>query len=193
MTNQDEKPNKESGRKENEKQAGKADKSLQKINNRLTAMCGVLMALAMILSYLESLVPLSFAVPGIKLGLANMVTIIALQKLGAKPAVIISAGRIILSGILFGNLAVILYSLAGAALSLAVMCIAGKIKLFTVTGISVCGAVAHNMGQLLMAACVTENAAVLYYMAVLVVSGTIAGVVVGILAGAVMKNIHFRI
>lgn len=156
-------------------------------------MCGVLMALAMILSYLESLLPLSFAVPGIKLGLANMVTIVALQNLGVRATVIISAGRILLSGILFGNPAVILYSLAGAALSLLVMCIVRKIRLFTVTGISVCGAVAHNMGQLLVAAFVTENAAILYYMAVLVVSGTAAGVVIGILAGIIMKNINFRI
>lgn len=189
MTKQDGKPNKRADKKQKEK----SNSSPRGSNNRLTAMCGVFMALAMILSYLESLVPLTFAVPGVKLGLANMVTIIALQKLGVKPTVIISAGRIILSGILFGNMAVILYSLSGAALSLLVMCIVRKIRLFTVTGISVCGAVAHNMGQLLVAACVMENAAILYYMAVLVVSGTAAGVVIGILAGVIMKNVDFQI
>lgn len=162
-------------------------------NNHMTALCGVLIALAMVLSYLESLVPVHAAVPGIKLGLANIVTIIALQKLGWKPAVMISIGRIILSGILFGNLAVILYSLAGALLSILIMCIVRKFKIFSLMGVSVCGAVAHNFGQLLVAACIMENVRIMYYMAVLVVSGTVAGILIGMLAAVIMKNIHFRV
>ncbi|MGN0151573.1 MAG: Gx transporter family protein [Wujia sp.] len=169
----------------------KAGQQSKQTNNRLTALCGVLIALAMILSYLENLVPIHFAVPGIKLGLANVVTIIALQKLGVRPALVISVGRIVLSGILFGNLAVIIYSLAGALLSILVMCLVRRFKVFSITGVSVCGAVAHNFGQLMVAACVMENAKIMYYMAVLAVSGTIAGVIIGIFAGIIMHNIHF--
>ncbi|MBQ9234613.1 MAG: Gx transporter family protein [Lachnospiraceae bacterium] len=160
-------------------------------SSRMTALCGVFIALAMVLSYLESLVPISFAIPGIKLGLANIVTIIALVKLGLKPALIISVGRVILSGLLFGNPATIMYSMAGALLSIAVMFIVRKLKLLAITGTSVCGAVAHNLGQLIIAAIVIENTKIFYYMAVLSVSGIIAGVLIGLLEGIIIKNINF--
>lgn len=160
-------------------------------SSRMTALCGVFIALAMVLSYLESLVPISFAIPGIKLGLANIVTIIALVKLGLKPALIISVGRVLLSGLLFGNPATIMYSMSGALLSIAVMFIVRKLKLLAITGTSVCGAVAHNLGQLIVAAIVIENTKIFYYMAVLSVSGIIAGVLIGLLAGIIIKNINF--
>ncbi|MBO6114813.1 MAG: Gx transporter family protein [Lachnospiraceae bacterium] len=160
-------------------------------SSRMTALCGIFIALAMVLSYLESLVPISFAIPGIKLGLANIVTIIALVKLGLKPALIISIGRVLLSGLLFGNPATIIYSMSGALLSIAVMFIVRKLKLLTITGTSVCGAVAHNLGQLIVAAIVIENTKIFYYMAVLSVSGIIAGVFIGIFAGIIIKNITF--
>lgn len=161
--------------------------------NKLTALCGVFIALALILSYLESLVPVNAAVPGVKIGLANLVTIIALDKLGIKPAVFISTGRILLAGMLFGNMTVILYSLAGAALSILVMSIVRRIRFFTVTGVSICGAVAHNLGQLIVASMVMENINIMYYMAVLAATGTIAGLLIGIFAGIIIKNIHFRL
>lgn len=157
--------------------------------NKMTAMCGVFIALALVLSYLESLVPLNFAVPGVKLGLANLVTIVALYMLGLKPAILISIGRIILSGILFGNVTVIIYSLAGAGLSIVVMCIVRKIKIFSVTGISICGAIAHNIGQIAVAAFVMENANILYYMLILCITGAIAGTLIGVLASVVLRNI----
>ncbi len=159
-------------------------------SSRMTALCGIFIALAMVLSYLESLVPISFAIPGIKLGLANIVTIIALVKLGLKPALIISIGRVLLSGLLFGNPATIMYSMAGALLSIAVMFIVRKLKLLAITGTSVCGAVAHNLGQLIVAAIVIENTKIFYYMAVLSVSGIIAGILIGLLAGIIIKNIR---
>ncbi|MBQ7707326.1 MAG: Gx transporter family protein [Lachnospiraceae bacterium] len=172
-----------------------SEKNKNKINSRsassLTALCGVLIALAMVLSYLESLVPISFAIPGIKLGLANIVTIIALIKLGFKPALIISVGRVLLSGLLFGNPATIMYSMAGALLSLLVMFVIRKFKLLAITGTSVCGAVSHNAGQLIVAAIVIENTKIFYYLAVLSVSGIIAGILIGILAGIIIKNIRF--
>lgn len=171
----------------------KGQKNNNRTNNHMTALCGVLIAFAMVLSYLESLIPIHFVVPGIKLGLANMVTIIALQRLGWKPTVLISIGRIILSGILFGNLAVILYSLAGASLSILVMCLVRRIKVFSIVGVSVCGAVAHNLGQLIVAVCVMENVRIMYYMAVLAVSGTVAGIAIGIVSTVILKNIRFNV
>ena len=99
-----------------------------KSNNRIVALTGVFIALALVLSYLESLIPVFAAVPGIKLGIANIVTMLAMYKLGVKPAIVISVGRIVLSGILFGNLYVIIYSLAGGVLSICVMIILKKIK-----------------------------------------------------------------
>ncbi len=160
-------------------------------DSKLTAYCGVFTALALILSYLESLIPFSFAIPGIKLGLANIVTIIILSKLGLKPAIIVSVGRIILAGILFGNITVIIYSLAGAFFSILSMWLAGHFKIFTVTGISICGAVFHNLGQLVVAAIVMENVNIMYYMLILGISGSIAGAFIGILSGIVIKNIKF--
>lgn len=159
--------------------------------NKITALSGVFIALAMILSYLENLIPINVAVPGVKLGLANLVTIVSLFKLGLKSTIVISIGRIVLSGVLFGNVTVIIYSLAGAFLSILVMYIVKKIKIFTVTGVSICGAVAHNLGQIIVAALILENANIMYYMLVLAVIGALAGTAIGILSGIILKNIRF--
>lgn len=177
---------------EGAKESGEA-KSREKVyptGNKLVALSGVFIALAMILSYLESLIPVTAAIPGVKLGLANLVTIISLKKLGIKPTIVISAGRIVLSGFLFSNFAVIMYSLSGAAFSILVMLLVSRFKVFTVTGVSICGAIAHNAGQLLVAAIVLENLNIFYYMAILGISGAIAGTLIGILAGYVIRNIH---
>jgi heptaprenyl diphosphate synthase len=165
-------------------------KAVRPTGNRLVALCGVFIALAMILSYVESLIPVSAAVPGIKLGLANLVTIVSLKKLGIKPTIVISSGRIILSGFLFSNLTVIMYSLAGAALSIIVMVLVSHIRVFTVTGVSICGAIAHNLGQLIVAAIVLENVRIMYYIAVLGLSGAVFGALIGVLAGYIICNIR---
>ena len=96
-----------------------------------------------------------------------------------------------LSGVLFGNVTVIIYSLAGAFLSILVMFFVKKIKIFTVTGVSICGAVAHNLGQIIVAALILENANIMYYMLVLAVIGALAGTAIGILSGIILKNIRF--
>ena len=142
-------------------------------NNHKIALCGVLIALAMILSYLESLVPIHMAVPGVKLGLANLVTIIALQKLDLRATVVISVGRIILSNVLFGNMTAL-----------------KKCRVFGLVGISVAGAVFHNLGQILVAVCVMENVRIFYYMFILLITGTVAGVAIGLLASFLLKNIR---
>lgn len=159
-------------------------------DNRQTALCGVLVALGMVLSYLENLIPINALVPGVKLGIANIVTIVAIVKLGFRPALTISVGRVVLSGLLFGNLLVIVYSLAGAFLSIVVMWLVMKLRLFSYVGISVCGAIAHNLGQLIVAVILLENQNIMYYMLVLVVTGTISGALIGFFAAYVLREIH---
>lgn len=167
------------------------EKQPQLNKNHKIAFCGVMIALAMILSYLESLVPIHMAVPGVKIGLANLVTIIALQRLDLKSTIVISVGRIVLSNILFGNLAVLLYSLAGAACSILIMTLLKKCRVFGIVGISVAGAVFHNLGQIVVAVCVMENVRIFYYMFILLISGTVAGVAIGLLASFLLRNIRF--
>lgn len=161
-----------------------------KSNNRIVGLTGVFIALALVLSYLESLIPVFVTVPGVKLGIANIVTMLAMYKLGVKPAIVISVGRIVLSGILFGNLYVIIYSLAGGTLSICIMIILKKIKLFSVVGVSVAGAVAHNAGQIIVAVFLMENVNIMYYLPVLIITGVVAGTVVGTFTVYIIRNIR---
>ena len=152
-------------------------------------MYALLVALAMILSYLESLVPLSFAVTGIKMGLPNIVIVFALYKLGFKAAGCISLIRVVLVSILFGNVMSMIYSLAGAVLSLAVMWLLRRIGKFSSVGVSVAGALGHNVGQVATAIVLLETGGLVYYLAPLCISGTIAGVIIGIAGGIVVKRV----
>lgn len=149
----------------------------------------MLIALALILSYLESLVPLSLAVPGVKMGLPNIVIVFALYSLSFKDAAIISLVRVVLVSILFGSVLSMAYSLAGAVLSLAVMLLLYKSKSFGAAGVSVAGAVAHNAGQILAAMLLLETAQISYYLPVLCVTGTVAGICVGVISAIVIKRV----
>ena len=153
------------------------------------ALLGLLVALAMILSYLESLLPPFVAVPGIKLGLTNVVVLVALLTLDAGVAFGVNVVRIVLVGITFGNLSAMLYALAGGLLSFLVMFLLKKSRRFGPVGISAAGGVAHNFGQILVAMFVLETDKLIYYLPVLCISGTVAGVAVGILGGMVAKRI----
>lgn len=157
---------------------------------RKVALYGVLIALALVLSYLESLVPLSFAVPGIKMGLPNIVIVFALYSLGFKDAAIISLLRVVLVSILFGNVMSMAYSLAGAVLSLLVMLLLYKSGKFGTAGVSVAGAVAHNAGQILTAMLLLETAQISYYLPVLCISGTVAGICIGLISAILIKRIR---
>ncbi|MBO4987389.1 MAG: Gx transporter family protein [Lachnospiraceae bacterium] len=152
------------------------------------AFCGLMLALALIASYVESLIPVPIPVPGIKLGVANSVVLILLYYTNAKTAWGISVGRVVLSGFLFGSLSSILYSLSGAILSLLVMTLIKKRDCFTMTGVSVAGGVSHNMGQLIMAFLVLESGALWYYLPVLLVSGCVTGGLIGILGKEIFKR-----
>ena len=153
------------------------------------AYFGVFTALALILSYVEMLIPVSFGIPGAKLGLANLIIVVMLYKTDWKEALLLSVVRIVLAGFIFGNMFSILYSLAGGVLSLAVMAGLKRTGSFGVAGVSVAGGVSHNVGQLLAAAWVTGTAGVFSYLPVLLAAGSLAGVAVGAAAGMVIRRI----
>ena len=163
-------------------------------NNRKTtsnrvALYGLLIALAFVLSYVETLFPVYLGAPGVKLGLANLVTVIALYGLGVKEAFAINVVRVLLSGFTVGNMSSILFGMAGAVLSLFLMAVCKKLRLFDMTGISIIGGVAHNIGQFLVAAFVTKTFGVFSYLPVLLIAGTVAGALIGLLGGIILKRI----
>lgn len=154
------------------------------------AYFGVFTALALIFSYVEMLIPIQFGVPGIKLGLANLLIVIMLYKCGPKEALLLSVVRIILSGFIFGNMFSILYSLAGGILSLAVMALLKSRGSFSVMGVSIAGGVSHNLGQLAVAMAVVATYRVGYYFPVLLIAGLLTGMLIGIISNEVLKRIR---
>ena len=153
------------------------------------AYFGVFTALALIFSYVESIIPINFGIPGVKLGLANLIIVITLYKMSIKEAYILSIVRIVLAGFMFGNLFAILYSLSGGMLSLTIMCILKKTNKFSVFGVSMAGGVFHNIGQLLMAAIVLESVSIGYYFPVLLLSGLVTGFVIGVVSHEMMNRL----
>ena len=155
---------------------------------RMTTLSAIV-SVAMILSYIESLIPAFVAVPGVKVGLSNIATVFALYSLGPVSAVVVSIVRVCLSSLLFGNPVMLVYSLFGAIFALATMLLLRMTKLFSVVGISVAGAVMHNAGQTLAACLMMENSAISIYLAPLAISGTIAGVVIGLISGLLIEKL----
>lgn len=153
------------------------------------ATLGLCVALAMIMSYIESLFPLNFAVPGIKMGLANIVIIFLLYRMGFGAACVVSLIRVFLVSLLFGNMMMMAYSIAGAVLSLGLMFLLKKSGKFSVVGVSIAGGVAHNAGQIIMAIILLGAKQIAYYLPVLAVTGTVTGVLIGIAASIVIKRV----
>ena len=152
------------------------------------ARYGLLIALALALSWLESLLP-PLGVPGVKLGLPNLVIVFALYQLGAWDAWCLSIVRVLLASAMFGSGVSLAYSAAGAVLSLAVMGLLKKTEKFSPVGVSVAGGVAHNAGQILVAMALLETARLAWYLPVLWISGTVAGVLVGVVSGELVKRV----
>ena len=153
-----------------------------------TAFLGMFTALALVASYVESLVPFYFGAPGIKLGLANLITVVLLYRSNWKDAALVSVLRILLSGFLFGNVFSIIYSFCGAFLSLFVMCFLMRREGFTILGVSIAGGVSHNLGQLLAAVYLMENGNIMFYFPVLMVAGIVTGLLIGIGSREVLKR-----
>lgn len=154
-----------------------------------TALMGMCIALALVLGWLESLVPVVPPVSGIKLGLANVVSIFLLYRMNYKEASVVALLRVLLSGILFGNFSMLLYSLAGAFLSILLMSLLKASSKFSVIPVSIVGGVAHNLGQLIVAVIIVENGVLFYYLPVLILAGAISGALIGLLGALLIKHI----
>lgn len=155
-----------------------------------TVILGFLLALSLILSYIESLLPLAIGIPGIKLGLPNLVVVLLLYSYGAKEALAVNLLRIVLSGFLFGNLSAILYALSGAICSFAVMFLLRKTGRFSMMGTSIGGGVFHNIGQIITAMFVVETFAPAFYLPFLLIAGAATGFLIGLIGSRVLPNIR---
>lgn len=160
------------------------------MNSKKIASYGLFIALAFIFSYIESLVPIPFPVPGIKLGLANLVIIIAIYGIGPKEAFVLSIVRVILVGFTFRDPSTLIFSLAGGVLSWLAMVIFMKLKLFSMIGVSIIGGIAHNIGQIIVAILYVNNPSLIYYLPLLLISGVVSGTLIGILGAIVIKRLH---
>ena len=158
---------------------------------KLTVMA-LSVALAMILSFVESQIPAFVAVPGVKVGLANIVVVFVLYKLGWKEAAVISLVRVFMMAVLFGSGVSFFYSVAGAVLSLGGMILLKKCKVFSYVAVSVAGGVLHNAGQIAMACILLQTDVIRYYLPFLIISGVIAGVAVGLIAAVMVKRINIK-
>lgn len=156
---------------------------------RRVALTGMMASLALIFSYVEVLFPFNAGIPGVKLGLANLVPLIILYRLDARYAFAANLIRVILAGLLFSGLFAALYSLAGSLASFLVMYLLKKTRLFSVIGVSTAGGVFHNLGQLTVAMLAVSGPQLIHYMPVLIISGMIAGIIVGIGAAILLDRI----
>lgn len=158
---------------------------------RRVALLGVLTSVALVLSYLETMLPpISTAVPGIKMGLPNIIIIFLLYKFGLKEAVTVSLIRVFIVALLFGNVMTLAYSVAGAVLSLGLMTLFKKLDFFSQVGVSIIGGISHNLGQILVAIFLFDTIQIGYYMIVLSITGTIAGVIIGIISSILVKKLE---
>ena len=149
----------------------------------------VTISVAMILSFVESRIPAFVAIPGVKVGLANIAVIFALYKMGWREAITVSVIRVILVALLFGSVVSLAYSIAGALISLSLMILLRKIGIFTEVAVSVVGGITHNIGQILIAFLLLETKVVFHYLPFLLVSGVIAGIAVGVASALLIKRI----
>lgn len=152
---------------------------------RHLALLGCLLTFALVLSFVESLIPIPFAVPGMKLGLANLAVVVVLDLMGWREALTVNLLRILLAGLLFGSLFGILFGASGAIISFMVMTLLHGSGRFSLRGVSMAGGVSHNVGQLIVAAFTVHTAGVLYYAPVLLITGLVTGYLIGVIATAV--------
>lgn len=160
---------------------------MDKNKSKKIALFGIMVALAFTFSYLESLIPFNFAIPGVKLGLANLVVVVALYIMKPTEAFFIAIIRILLAGLTFGNVYSLAYSLCGGILSFVVMLLVKKTKL-SVIGVSMLGGICHNIGQIIVAAIVMETARIAYYLPVLLGAGLVTGLLMGIISKLVVNR-----
>ena len=159
---------------------------------KTAALMGVLVAVAFVLSYVEMVLHFSVGIPGVKLGLCHIVTLFALYRIDPKAAIFTCFVRIALNAWLFGNAMILAYSTAGAILSLAVMLLLYRLPIFSPVGVSLAGGISHNVGQILCAAILMETAGLVWYLPILLVSGCLSGVLVGLISGWLLRRFEHR-
>ena len=159
------------------------------MRNKKIATSALMIALAMILSFVESQIPSFFPIPGIKLGLANISVIFALYRLSIKDAIVVSLIRVVVVSTLFGTSLTLAYSLSGAVLSLLIMVLLKKSDRFSIVGVSVAGGISHNIGQIIMAIILMHNSVISYYLPFLIISGIVTGVVIGLVSAKIVERV----
>lgn len=159
------------------------------MRNKKIATSALMIALAMILSFVESQIPSFFPIPGIKLGLANIAVIFALYRLSIKDAIVVSLIRVVVVSTLFGTSLTLSYSLSGAVLSLLIMVLLKKSDRFSIVGVSVAGGISHNIGQIIMAIILMHNSVISYYLPFLIISGIVTGVVIGLVSAKIVERV----
>ena len=160
-----------------------------RVNTKHLVTLSVSVAVAMLLSFVESQIPAFFPIPGIKLGLANVATMFVLYKLGPKEAIAVSATRVCLSSILFGSISAFFYAIAGALLSLAVMILLRLARVFSKTVVSIAGGVSHNIAQIGISMLILQTDVVILYLPALIISGIVTGALIGIIAALLVNKV----
>lgn len=153
------------------------------------AYLGLLCAAAVLLGYVEALIPVFTTVPGMKIGLPNLAIVMVLYLYSWKEAALVSVVRIGINGLLFGNFFSFCFSLAGGLLSLAAMAVVKKLDVLDCTGVSLVGGIAHNAGQIAVAIFLVENVRIAYYFIPLAITGLVAGVLIGLLSGVLIRRL----
>ena len=161
-------------------------------NTKKLTMLAMMISFALILSYVESRIPAFVAIPGVKVGLANIAVIFVLYKMGTKSAIVISLVRVVVVSMLFGSAVSLIYSLMGAIFSLTVMVLLKKLTPLKEVTVSVSGGIMHNVGQIVAASFLLETNVVVYYLPFLILSGTIAGIVIGAAAALLIKRVKIE-
>ena len=158
--------------------------------SKKVAYYGIFAALAVLMGYVEFVFPSPVPIQGVKLGLANVIVVIAMYFMGEKSALAISVVRVIMSSLLFGGFSGFLYSIAGALVSFGAMCIVKEIKAVSIIGVSIVGGIFHNIAQITVAALVLNTKGVFYYLPVLLISGVITGIVIGLISKYCLAHIE---
>lgn len=163
---------------------------MQLLDSKKIAHLSLLIALSLVFSYIETLIPINFGIAGVKIGLANIISVITLYLFGIGFSFFIVIIRVLLSGFLFGNMFSIIYSLAGGILSICIMYFLKKTEKFSITGVSIGGGVFHNVGQLLVAIIVISELKLYFYFPVLIISGVIMGTFTGIICSLIINRVE---
>ena len=155
---------------------------------RRIAICGMLLALMLVLGFVESQIPVAAGIPGIKLGLSNGVLIFAVYMLGVPTSFLLMTLKVLLSGFLFGSPSAMMYAFAGGVLSLTVMCVLSRMKGLSPIVVSMVGGLSHNVGQVTLAMIILHTPKLMYYMAILMVVGLVTGCATGVAANGIIRR-----